>query len=428
VFETLHMRRDGTTFPVEVSSQAAMIGTEPVLMSILRDLTERNAMQARLVHSDRMAAVGTLAAGVAHEINNPLAYAFTNLEVLERKLERISASWNDPPSSVVADLDVAKNALSIAREGANRVRAIVRDLKTFSRIDDVDRGPIDVRAVLDSCVNMAAAELRYRARLIRDYSEVPLVEASESRIAQVFLNLLVNAAQAVDPNRASHNEIRLIVSSPDPAAVVIEIIDNGPGIPEELRARIFDPFVTTKGEGTGLGLFISREIVVALGGSIEVNSALGRGTRMRVVLPAAAERLVSVPPARQSPAPNSPRIRVLVIDDEDSIGISLRRALEGEVTVVVTTSGLEALELLERDRTFDAIVCDVVMPEMDGVAVYDRVRALYPTLAERFLFMTGGALSTETRAFLSSMQSRVIEKPFSTDDLRDKLRRTRRTP
>jgi PAS domain S-box-containing protein len=212
VFETLHMRSDGTTFPVEVSSRAAMIGSEPVLMSILRDVTERNAMQARLLHSDRMAAVGTLAAGVAHEINNPLAYAFTNLEVLERRLQRIRAALIDPPANVVSDLDVADSALAVAREGADRVRAIVRDLKTFSRADDAARGPLDVRTVLDSCVNMAAAELRHRARLVRDYGDVPPIEASESRLAQVFLNLLVNAAQAVDPARAATNEIRLVVS------------------------------------------------------------------------------------------------------------------------------------------------------------------------------------------------------------------------
>ena len=424
VFETLHLRRDGTTFPVEVSSRSAMIGAEPVLMSILRDLTERNAMQARLLHSDRMAAVGTLAAGVAHEINNPLAYAFTNLEVVARKLERISAALVDPPELLLSDLEVAKNALSIAREGADRVRAIVRDLKTFSRVDDVVRGPIDVRIVLDSCVNMAAAKLRHRARLLRDYSDVPLVEASESRIAQVFLNLLVNAAQAVDPSRASDNEIRLVVSTPSPAEVVIEVVDNGPGIPEELRARIFDPFVTTKpaGEGTGLGLFISREIVLALGGVIEAHSEVGRGTRMRVVLPAAPAQIASSNPPRASTA-NRAGGRMLVIDDEDSIGISLRRALEGEVSVVVTTGGLEALELLERDRAFDAILCDVVMPDVDGVAVHERIRVLYPELEQNFLFMTGGALSPETRAFLESMQGRLIEKPFSTDELRERLRR-----
>ncbi len=425
VFETLHIRSDGTTFPVEVSSRSAVVGEEPVLLSILRDLTERNAMQARVLHSDRMAAVGTLAAGVAHEINNPLAYALTNLEILARRLPRIRSGLADVPPPVAADLDVAEQVLAIAREGADRVRAIVRDLKTFSRVDDADHGPVDVRAVLDSCVNMAAAELRHRARLIRDYEDVPPVDASESRLAQVFLNLLVNAAHAVDPTRATENEIRLLVTATE-TAVVVDVIDNGAGIPEELRARLFDPFVTTKpaGEGTGLGLFISREIVVGLQGSIEVESEVGRGTRMRVTLPAAAAAVASSAPPRRSPLPTDPRARVLVVDDEDSIGLSLRRALEGEASVVVATSAREALALLDGDQAFDVILCDVVMPDLDGVALFERVRARCPALAARFVFMTGGVLSAETHAFLSSMHGRLLEKPFSTDELRTILRRS----
>jgi two-component system cell cycle sensor histidine kinase/response regulator CckA len=281
-----------------------------------------------------------------------------------------------------------------------------------------------VRAVLDSCVNMAAAELRHRARLIRDYRDVPLVDASESRIAQVFLNLLVNAAQAVDPTRASENEIRLVVTASGPS-VVIDVIDNGGGIGDDLRARLFDPFVTTKpaGEGTGLGLFISREILHGLGGSIDVESELGRGTRMRVTVPAAAAVTVSSTPPRRSPLPDEPRARVLVIDDEDSIGLSLRRALEGEASVVVATSGLEALALLEADPSFDVILCDVVMPDVDGVAVFERARGLDPALGERFVFMTGGVLSPDTHAFLATMHNRLLEKPFSIDQLRPLLRR-----
>jgi two-component system, cell cycle sensor histidine kinase and response regulator CckA len=206
---------------------------------------------------------------------------------------------------------------------------------------------------------------------------------------------------------------------------VIEVIDNGAGIRADVRDRIFDPFVTTKpsGEGTGLGLFISREIVVGLGGSIHVESEVGRGTRMRVRLPAAAPVAASSNPPRRSPTPEGPRDRILVIDDEDSIGVSLRRALEGEANVVITASGPEALALLETDQDFQAILCDVVMPELDGVAVYEYVRERYPILGERFFFMTGGALSGETRSFLATMQGRLIEKPFSIDELRALLRR-----
>jgi len=419
LFETLHLRRDGSTFPVEVSSRAAVVTGEPVLLSIVRDVTERSAMQARLLQADRMAAVGTLAAGVAHEINNPLAYALTNLEVLARTLARMRTQAGP------ADWDLAEQLLSIAREGADRVRAIVRDLKTFSRADDAQRGPVDVRHVLDSCINMASAELRHRARILREYADVPAIEASESRIAQVFLNLLVNAAQSFSDSDPRHHEIRVrTLQSPD-GEVVVEVSDNGPGIPPSLRARIFEPFVTSKpvGEGTGLGLFISHEIVAALGGRIDVESEPSAGTCMRVTLPPADAA------ARSSSQPLRPltavlqRRRILVVDDEDSIGVSIRRAIEDETSVVVATSGQEALALLEGDRAFDIVLCDVVMPEMDGLELYQAVAGLDAMLAARFLFMTGGALTAEARAALVNARGRLLEKPFTVDELRRELAR-----
>jgi len=427
IFETLHMRRDGTTFAVEVSSRPAHLGDEPVLVSIIRDLTERNAMQARLLQSDRMAAVGMLAAGVAHEINNPLAYAFTNLEVLGRTLHRLGRALEEcnAPRAALDDLELAEQMLAIAKEGSDRVRAIVRDLKTFSRADETQPGPVDVRAVLDSCINMAAAELRHRAKIIREYADVPPVEASESRLAQVFLNLLVNAAQALDLSRATANEIRVSTTTTGAGDVQVEVRDNGPGIRPDLRARIFDPFVTTKpiGEGTGLGLFISREIVTGLGGSIDVASEPGQGTCMRVVLPGTTKTVGSSNPPRRISVPGAPRRRVLVIDDEDSIGLSLRRALGDEMSVVIATGGREALALLEADREFDVILCDVVMPDMDGVAVYRAVQERVPELGPRFVFMSGGALTADARAFVAEMHGRFIEKPFAVDDLRELLLR-----
>jgi len=427
LFETLHVRRDGTTFPVEVSSRPAVLGDEPVLVSIIRDLSERNAMQARLLQSDRMAAVGMLAAGVAHEINNPLAYAFTNLEVLARTLAKLRRALEEcaAPPPAIDDLELAEQTLAIAREGSDRVRAIVRDLKTFSRADETISGPVDVRAVLDSCINMAAAEIRHRARLTRDYEDVPPVEASESRLAQVFLNLLVNAAQALEPARADSNHIHVSSRRTSEGDVLVEVRDNGPGIRPDLRARIFDPFVTTKpaGEGTGLGLFISREIVTALGGRIEIDSDPGQGTCMRVIMPATTKAITSSAPPRRVLPPGAPKRRLLVIDDEDSIGLSLRRALEDEMSVVIATSGREALALFEHDRNFDVVLCDIVMPDLDGLAVYRDVEATDPVLARKFVFMSGGALTAEARALVSQMQGRFIEKPFAVDDLRALLDR-----
>ena len=313
LFETIHRRKDGTTFPVEVGARRVDIGGERVILSMIRDLSERSELQANLLQADRMAAVGTLAAGVAHEINNPLAYAIANLDVLARRLpgtiERVRASALDVSpeeapalEKIAAELVDAAEMLAVAREGVDRVRSIVRDLKTFSRADDVALGPVDLHEVLDSSIGIALNEIRHRALLSREYGAVPLVEINESRLGQVFLNLLVNAAQAIPEGRAEAHTIRVRTSTDERGRAMVEVTDDGVGIPKHLLGKVFEPFMTTKpvGEGTGLGLFVSRSIVKAAGGEITVESELGKGTRVRLSLPAAPPRvkLDSAPPSR----------------------------------------------------------------------------------------------------------------------------------
>ncbi len=366
LFETIHRRKDGTTFPVEVAARSADIGGERVILSIVRDLSERSELQANLLQADRMAAVGTLAAGVAHEINNPLAYAIANLDVLARRMpstiDRVRASAqsvgpDEAPAleRIASDLVDAAEMLAVAREGVDRVRSIVRDLKTFSRADDVAIGPIDVHEVLDSSIGIALNEIRHRAQLTRDYGAVPLVEINESRLGQVFLNLLVNAAQAIPEGRAEAHTIRVRTSTDERGRAVIEVADDGVGIPRNLLNKVFDPFMTTKpvGEGTGLGLFVSRSIIKAVGGEITMESEVGKGTRVRLVLPPAPPR-----PARRdlSGPPSSgftpvPRARILVVDDEPALGPAVRGLFAGEHDVVVAVSGRRRWRGSSRIRT-----------------------------------------------------------------------------
>ena len=242
-----------------------------------RDLTDRKLMQARLLQSDRMASVGTLAAGVAHEINNPLAYVKANLDVLasrripqlavllrsleEERIEHLGGGEPDDSAYELSErLSQIAAMIDLAREGAERVRSIVRDLKTFSRADEETTTPVDVARVLDASVNMAWNEIRHRAKLIKEYGEVPPVEANESRLGQVFLNLLINAAQAIPEGRAYEHEIRVrTYADANDERVVIAVSDTGSGIAKDALYRIFDPFFfTTKavGVGTGLGLWI----------------------------------------------------------------------------------------------------------------------------------------------------------------------------
>jgi PAS domain S-box-containing protein len=414
LFETAHIRRDGTTFPVEVSSRPALLGDEPVLVSIIRDLSERNAMQARLLQSDRMAAVGMLAAGVAHEINNPLAYAFTNLEVLGRTLSKLGRALDEcgAPREALEDLELAEQTLAIAKEGSDRVRAIVRDLKTFSRADELQRGPVDVCAVLDSCINMAAAELRHRAHMIRDYEGVPPVEASESRLAQVFLNLLVNAAQALPVGAAEQNEIHVAIAKDSDARVRVEVRDSGKGMSPSVRARIFDPFYTTKpvGEGTGLGLSICQSIITGLGGTISADSQPGAGSVFTVTLPSAQVQTPAEPQRGGSARAAVRRARVLVIDDNTMYAKTLPRLLEGH-DVTLAASGMDALDRLRSGESFDLILCDLMMPVMTGMDVHAAISRERPELLASIVFVTGGAFTAGARAFLDAVPNVCVEKP-----------------
>ncbi|WP_228558569.1 ATP-binding protein [Myxococcus sp. AB056] len=267
-----------------------------LLAGVAVDITDRKAMQAQLVVSDRLAAVGTLAAGVAHEINNPLAFVLSNLSFLAGELHALAPEL---PSGRMAELE---EVLREATDGAHRVRQIVRDLRTFSRGDDEVATAVNVQAVLESAITLARSELKLRAQLVRDYCEVPLVEGNEGRFGQVFLNLLINAAQAIPVGQSEQHEVRLSLRSAGDR-VIIEVRDTGMGMPPEVRARIFDPFFTTKpvGEGTGLGLSICHGIVTGFGGDISVESEEGRGSTFRVSLPVARRTKEPVDPPLRMP-------------------------------------------------------------------------------------------------------------------------------
>jgi len=249
-------------------------------MAVLRDVTERKEMLARLALADRLISAGTLAGGVAHELKTPLAYVIANLNFLEQALRQ-----GGGPEREVQD------ALRDAIEGTDRLERIVDDLRTFVRTPGSDAGPADVEAVLRSCVGMTWAEIQPRARLERSLERLPPVAGNPARLAQVFVNLLVNAAQAIPAGAAESNAIRLGARALPPDHVVVEVSDTGAGIPPAVLPHIFEPFFTTKGPGvgTGLGLSICRSIVEALGGSIEVTSEPGRGSTFRVILPVAAD-------------------------------------------------------------------------------------------------------------------------------------------
>lgn len=391
----------------------------PAISRELRDYavrTEAAKLHEQLVVSERMASVGILAAGVAHEINNPLSSVLANLQLAYEAFERL-------PTTDVADHELAeiREELVDARESAQRIREIVRDLKIFSRSgDDEEHGPVDVQRVLDSSLRMAWTEIRHRAQLVKEYAPVPLVHANEGRLGQVFLNLVVNAAQAIPEGRANANRITVRTRASPQGAVVVEIADTGSGIPPEVLKRLFTPFVTTKpvGVGTGLGLSICHRIVTGLGGDISVDTRLGKGTTFCVQLPP-AQTIVAPVATSQAPISHAARRgRVLAVDDEPLIANAIRRSLENDHDVVVVYHASEAIDMVRGGARFDVIICDLMMPELTGMDLHEQLSEIAPDEAAKVIFLTGGAFTSRARAFIDATPNLHIEKPFDPAALR----------
>jgi two-component system, cell cycle sensor histidine kinase and response regulator CckA len=385
-----------------------------------RDLTRQRRNQAKLLLADRMMSVGALAAGTAHEINNPLTYVQGNIGFA---LEEVRAN-----RSILGDEkgEELEEALTEAQEGAERVRVIVRRLHAFSRADQDELRRIDVNRVVDEAVNMAFTEIRHRARLLKELGAEAVVQANEARLGQVVLNLLLNAAHALPEGKAEENFIRVATSSSG-GEVRLQVQDSGPGIPPEVLGRVFDSMFTTKpvGVGTGLGLSIAHSIVTDFGGRIDVSSTLGQGTSFEVVLPA-AERRKRPRRSRSSIEPSDAgrRANLLVIDDEPLIAAALKRALR-EHEVEVAGSGRAAIELLmARKGAFDLVFCDLMMPDLTGMDVYEWSQANLPGIQPRFVFMTGGIFTPRAQRFLESvrLRNRSIQKPFDLGEIRRYVR------
>ncbi len=281
----------GSTAPFElhlISRAGNVVLVETVLVRIdyhggaaiaylFRDITERRRIEQQLQLADRIASVGTLAAGVAHEINSPLTYVLANLELVSDQLQELDDDR----------LKQARTLLEETREGALRISNILRDLKVFARPDEQRVTEVDVRTVIEMVSKMAMSEIKNRARFVTEFSPVPKVHANPSHLNQVFLNLLVNAAHAIPFGNVKGNEVRVTTSVDGAGHVVIEVADTGSGIDFDVIDRIFDPFFTTKDQrlGSGLGLSICHGLVTGMGGEITVDSIVGEGTTFRVVLP-----------------------------------------------------------------------------------------------------------------------------------------------
>ena len=419
------LRWDGTAINVEVVREEVVFEGTLATVVIARDLTERNQITAAMIEMDRMAAIGILAAGVGHKINNPLAYVLANLEFVTSELEMLIGELpreaHERLEARIADLT---QALADTNHGAQRVRAIVQDLRTFSRGDDAVASLVDVRQLLDSSARMAAVQIRQRAVVERSYEDdLPKVLANESRLGQLFLNLVVNAAQALPEGSPNQHRIEMIAKS-EGAFVRVEIADTGCGIPPDVLPRIFEPFFTTKptGQGTGLGLSICRRILVELGGDITVTSELGKGSRFIVRLPCArAGAGRATTPSMVPRSKSLKRATILCVDDEVSIGQAIKRVLVGEHDVEIVTTATEALARVTAGQRYDLILCDLMMPAMSGIDLHRELLRIAPELAARIVFLTGGGFTQRARDYLEGVGNPHLEKPIGVDALRSAI-------
>ena len=407
---TLDVPAGRRTFSAELRPREAPDGGPPTFTMLTRDVTEAKELEGKLVQAERLAALGLLAASVGHEIRQPLSYVLASLEVLERELQ--SAALNDRATS----------SLSNIRTGSRRIAEIAASLDLLAGRRKRTPAPIDVRVPLQAALDLCASELTSHV-LERDTPELPRVRGDESELCQVFANLVLNAAQSLDPASASGPQRVIVRSSRAGDHVRVTVSDTGSGIAPEHLAHVFDPFFTTKdkGRGTGLGLFISRGIVEAQGGTLRITSEAGRGTTVEVLLPIAEPALATrAPAASVHPDGTRRRLEILLVDDEPRFLQSLRLALEPDHDVEVQGRGSDALALLEKHPSrYDIVLCDLAMPDVDGAAFYERMAAL--GVANRFILMTGGAFTPRAADFIAAKICPMIAKPFLLEDLLDLL-------
>lgn len=394
---------------------------------VFRDVTDHKRVQQQLEIADRLASLGTLTAGVAHQINNPLAVVMANASYVRSELDDIGVGIRalDDPDRDLADRvrELAEIQAEISAAGL-RIGKIVADLKAFSRPPEQTSGAADIGSAISWAVRTTEHEFRHRARLICDVAALPPATADETRVGQVFVNLLMNAAQAIAPGKASENEVAIRARC-DGDRIIVEVRDTGPGIAHDDLGRIFEPFYTTRaiGEGTGLGLSVCHGIIKSVGGEIEVDSTVGVGTTFRVILYAAARPAPSPVRPALGTTPCTRRGRILVVDDDAMVHRTIGRLLR-EHDLVCTDDAREVVARIDRGERFDLILSDLMMPIMTGIELYEQLIARDPEQARRVVFVTGGALTTaQVNEFLRSVSNVTIEKPFGMPEIQSLVSR-----
>jgi two-component system, cell cycle sensor histidine kinase and response regulator CckA len=410
------------------------------LRATLRRGQER--LNASVVHAEKLTALGTLVAGVAHEINNPLTALQLGVEACANLLHPLgnvaqelqlwaSRSWGASPEQIQALHEMAESGAP-AHEGAQllgemlgavtSIANIVRDLRIFARSDSgrEEAQLLDANEVIDQALRLAGREINVVARIERDYSrDLPRILVPHGRLTQVLVNVLVNAAQAIREIERPAHRVRISTRA-DGEYVAISISDSGPGIPPNTLDHIFDPFFTTKraGYGTGLGLSISRSIMYDLGGDLIVESVHGSGATFILLLPIPDYASVRSAYMRQRgssavrPRP-APKRTVLIVDDDERVLSAYARALGRACDVLMASDGREAIDLLSSGSSPDAIVSELLLPEVDGRGLFEWLEQHRPELAERTIYVSAETTQQQYDSFVSKLSNRVLTKPVT---------------
>lgn len=419
----LRLRRvDNAPFWVEVTADldddpAAGAGAGQRLAVLMRDVGERRRreqqgrdMYHQVLQAEKLAALGQTVSGVAHELNNPLATILTSAE-------RLAARTLDP---------AAKQGVTTILEESERAARIVRNLLTFARKRHTTRSMVDLNQVVRETLALRAYEQRVSNIAAIDglAAGLPPVFGDPYHLKQVLLNLIINAEQAM---LGAHGHGTLTARSwfdAERELVILELNDDGPGVPEETQNKIFEPFFTTKevGKGTGLGLTVAFAIMEDHGGRIRVESEPGQGASFLVELPVGAGEGRAAPVRAAQPEAAGGGAAVLLVEDEPALAAAVSDALEDAgYRVDCAGDGQQALERV-RQAVYDVVVCDLKMPRMDGRAFYLEVARTTPALARRIVFVTGDVAGTDAARFLEDSGCRWLAKPFRLHELTGVIR------
>ena len=408
----------------------------PTTSRQVAEVGESMSPAAALATDDGLRAFGRLVAGIAHEVNNPLTFVLANIEglretaydgqrflqTLRKLIERGGPISPEELSAAMAESGIdrvaadANEMMGDCYKGIQRIQEVTRSLGTISRANDKTPEMVDLARIVDDACAMVYNQVRYRARLVKRFEATPMVAAYPGRIAQALVNMLVNAAESIA--FGSHDDNRIVISTHTSSdEIYVSIIDTGRGIDQAHVDRVFEPGFTTKREGgSGLGLPACLVVAEQHRGRIEVAAVQPRGTRFSLVIPidtglvAAVRQAESTRPLSELPSESR---RILIVDDDEMVLSAFARRLRRRYDVVTANSGNEALVRLGQDAAFDVILCDLMMPGVDGKAFYEAVERHHPELAGRIVFMSGGAFTPRLRRFASVVPNAVMQKPVN---------------